>query len=67
MASKRALKDDASSLKEKIRTSMANVENPKGDANVRTLRKRLKRAQRKLRAIKRQTEKRNPQKSGSPS
>lgn len=65
MAKKRSLKDDATTLKEKARTAVKGVENPEGDAKVRSLRKRLKRAQRKLRVIKQRTEGPKSQKAGS--
>jgi len=65
MAKKRSLKDDATTLKEKFLISKKEIENPEGDARVRSLRKRLKRAQRKLRMIKRRAEGPKAKKSGS--
>ena len=65
MSKKRSLKDDATTLKEKSRTLIKGSENPEGDPKVRSLRKRLKRAQRKLRMIKRRTEGPKNKKAGT--
>ncbi|MCA9475549.1 MAG: hypothetical protein KC563_07040, partial [Nitrospira sp.] len=65
MAKKRSLTDDAKKLKEKSRMSVKENENPEGDARVRSLRKRLKRAQRKIRMIKQRTEGSKSKKTGS--
>ncbi|MCA9479982.1 MAG: hypothetical protein R3B83_08910 [Nitrospirales bacterium] len=67
MAKKRSLTDDAKKLKEKSRMSVKENENPEGDARVRSLRKRLKRAQRKIRMIKQRTEGSKSKKTGSDS
>lgn len=67
MAKKRSLTDDAKKLKEKSRMSVKENENPEGDARVRSLRKRLKRAQRKIRMIKQRTEGSKSKKTGSES
>lgn len=67
MAKKRSLTDDAKKLKEKSRMSVKENENPEGDARVRSLRKRLKRAQRKIRMMKRRTEGPKSTKTGSES
>ncbi|MER3422839.1 MAG: hypothetical protein C4293_06010 [Nitrospiraceae bacterium] len=47
MAKKTPLETDIARLKEKVRTKAASTDNPEGDASLRSLRKRLKRAQRK--------------------
>ena len=52
MAKSRSLTEDKEALHKKVRERQAKSENPEGDAAIRTLRKRLKRAQRKLRGIK---------------
>jgi hypothetical protein len=49
MAKKPSLETDLSRLKEKVRTRIAATENPEGDPKLRSLHKRLKRAQRKQR------------------
>lgn len=65
MAKKRSLKDDAGMLKEKVRTSVQGCDNPEGDSRIRSLHKRLKRAQRKLRAMARRTEGPKSKKAGA--
>ena len=65
MAKKRSLQDDATTLKEKARASVKDTENPEGDARIRSLRKRLKRTQRKLRMITRRAEGPKAKKAGS--
>lgn len=52
MAKRRSLQEDTVALKTKVRESSANSENPEGNPAIRSLRKRLKRAQRKVRAAK---------------
>ncbi len=49
MASKRTQEDDKAVLEKKVKERRANSENPEGDKDVRQLRKRLKRVQRKIR------------------
>ncbi len=51
MAKKREAEPDEAKLKKKIAAKLTNQDNPKGDAAVRSLRKRLKREQRKRRAL----------------
>ncbi|MBS0152483.1 MAG: hypothetical protein JSR31_16250 [Nitrospira sp.] len=51
MAKKRAQESDEVKLKKKIATKTTNHSNPKGDTAVRSLKKRLKREQRKRRAL----------------
>lgn len=51
MAKKRAQESDEVKLKKKIATKATNHSNPEGDAAVRSLKKRLKREQRKRRAL----------------
>ncbi|HSA87233.1 MAG TPA: hypothetical protein VLE46_13700 [Nitrospira sp.] len=51
MAKKREAEPDEVKLKKKIAAKLTNHDNPKGDAAVRSLRKRLKREQRKRRAL----------------
>jgi hypothetical protein len=51
MAKKRAQESDEVKLKKKIATKTTNHSNPEGDATVRSLKKRLKREQRKRRAL----------------
>lgn len=51
MAKKRAQESDEVKLKKKIATKTTNHSNPEGDAAVRSLKKRLKREQRKRRAL----------------
>jgi hypothetical protein len=48
---KSPLEDDLARLKKKVRAARSRSENPEGDAAIRTLRKRLKRAQRKRRSL----------------
>ena len=52
MAKRRSLQDDMIALKTKVKASLAKSENPKGDSAIRSLRKRLKRTQRKIRLAK---------------
>ncbi len=51
MAKKRAAEPDEAKLKKKIATKQTDQSTPKGDAAVRSLKKRLKREQRKRRAL----------------
>ncbi|MBL8039559.1 MAG: hypothetical protein JSS38_05050 [Nitrospira sp.] len=51
MAKKRAQESDEAKLKKKIVTKATNHGNPEGDAALRSLKKRLKREQRKRRAL----------------
>ena len=49
MADKRTQEDDKAVLEKKVKERRADSENPEGDKDVRQLRKRLKRVQRKIR------------------
>jgi hypothetical protein len=51
MARKSAAESDEAKLKQKIAQKLANHSNPEADAAMRSLRKRLKREQRKRRAL----------------
>ncbi|MBX3328400.1 MAG: hypothetical protein U0223_20595 [Nitrospira sp.] len=51
MAKKRAQESDEAKLKKKIATKATSQGNPEGDAALRSLKKRLKREQRKRRAL----------------
>ena len=51
MAKKQTTESDESRLKKKITEKLANHSNPEGDGAMRSLRKRLKREQRKRRAL----------------
>ena len=51
MAKKQAAEPDEVKLKKKIAAKRTNHGNPKGDAALRSLKKRLKREQRKRRAL----------------
>ena len=51
MAKKQTAESDEARLKKKIGQKLANHSNPEGDAAVRSLRKRLKREQRRRRAM----------------
>jgi len=62
MAKRRSLQEDATTLKTKVRKSLTNSDNPEGDSTIRSLRKRLRRAQRKVRTAKRREEQRKPKK-----
>lgn len=50
MANKRTQEEDRVVLEKKVKERRAGSENPEGDKNVRQLRKRLKRVQRKIRS-----------------
>ena len=50
MAKKKAAESEEAKLKQKVSSKRAGHSNPKGDAALRALRKRLKREQRKRRA-----------------
>lgn len=65
MAKKRSLQDDVTTLKNKVRTSMGESENPEGDDRIRSMRKRLKRGLRKLRIIKQRAEGPKARKTGA--
>ena len=52
MAKRRSLQEDTVALSTKVKESSAKSENLEGNAAIRSLRKRLKRAQRKIRAAK---------------
>ena len=49
MAKRRSLQEDTVALSTKVKESSAKSENPEGNAAIRSLRKRLKRTQRKIR------------------
>jgi hypothetical protein len=49
MAKRRSLQEDTVALSTKVKESSAKSENPEGNAAIRSLRKRLKRTQRKVR------------------
>ena len=51
MAKKQTAESDESRLKQKIAQKHADQSNPEGDATIRSLRKRLKRGQRRRRAL----------------
>jgi hypothetical protein len=51
MAKKQTAESDESRLKKNIAQKLANQANPEGDASMRSLRKRLKREQRRRRAL----------------
>ena len=51
MAKKQTAESDETRLKKKIGQKLANHSNPEGDAAMRSLRKRLKREQRRRRAM----------------
>ena len=51
MPKKQAAESDEARLKKKIAQKLANHSNPEGDAPMRSLRKRLKREQRRRRAL----------------
>jgi len=52
MAKRRSLQEDTVALKAKVKESSAKSENPEGNKVIRSLRKRLKRTQRKIRIAK---------------
>jgi hypothetical protein len=62
MAKRRSLQEDATTLKTKVRKSLTNSDNPEGDSTIRSLRKRLRRVQRKVRTAKRREEQRKSKK-----
>jgi hypothetical protein len=52
MAKRRSLQEDTVALKTKVKEGSAKSENPEGNSTIRSLRKRLKRTQRKVRITK---------------
>ena len=62
MAKRRSLQEDATTLKTKVKNSLAENDNPEGDSTIRSLRKRLRRVQRKVRTAKRREEQRKSKK-----
>lgn len=65
MAKRRSLQEDTTALKTKVRQSLASSDNPEGDSTIRSLRKRLRRVQRKVRTAKRREEQRKSKKAGA--
>jgi len=63
MAKRRSLQEDTVALKTKVRESSAKSEDPEGNPAIRSLRKRLKRTQRKVRATKQREAARTPKKA----
>ena len=63
MAKRRSLQEDATSLKTKVKKSLTGNDNPEGDSTIRSLRKRLRRVQRKVRTAKRREEQRKSKKA----
>jgi hypothetical protein len=53
MAKRRSLQEDTVALKTKVQESSVQSDNPEGNTAIRSLRKRLKRTQRKIRSAKR--------------
>ena len=66
MAKTRSLTEDKEALHKKVRERQATSDNPEGDEAIRSLRKRLKRAQRKLRGIKLREQHAESKKSKAP-
>jgi len=64
MAKRRSLQEDTMALQTKVRESSAKSENPEGNPGIRSLRKRLKRAQRKIRLVKQKEKARTAKKAG---
>ena len=64
MAKRRSLQEDTVALKTKVRESSVKSENPEGNPAIRSLRKRLKRAQRKVRLVKQREKARTAGKAG---
>ena len=63
MAKRRSLQEDATTLKTKVMKSLTAHDNPEGDSTIRSLRKRLRRVQRKVRTAKRREEQRKSKKA----
>ena len=64
MAKRRSLQEDTVALKTKVRESSVKSENPEVNPAIRSLRKRLKRAQRKVRLVKQREKARTTGKAG---
>ncbi len=64
MVKRRSLQEDTVALKTKVKESSAKSENPEGNPDIRSLRKRLKRAQRKVRLVKQKEMARTAKKAG---
>jgi hypothetical protein len=62
MAKRQSLQEDAMTLKTKVKKSLTKNDNPEGDSTIRSLRKRLRRVQRKVRTAKRREEQRKSKK-----
>ena len=65
MAKRRSLQEDTVALSTKVKEASAKSENPEGNAAIRALRKRLKRAQRKIRTAKQKEVARTAKKSAA--
>ena len=63
MAKRRSLQEDTVALKTKVKESSAKSENPEGNPAIRSLRKRLKRTQRKIRIAKKRENARTAKKA----
>jgi hypothetical protein len=63
MAKRQSLQEDATTLKTKVKKSLTSSDNPEGDSAIRSLRKRLRRVQRKVRTAKRREEQRKSKKA----
>jgi len=63
MAKRRSLQEDATTLKTKVKKSLTGNDNSEGDSAIRSLRKRLRRVQRKVRIAKQREEQRKSKKA----
>ena len=63
MTKRRSLQEDTVALKTKVKETSAKSENPEGNPDIRSLRKRLKRTQRKIRAAKQREARRKAKKA----
>ena len=65
MAKRRSIQEDTVALKTKVKEGSAKSENPEGNPAIRSLRKRLKRTQRKMRITKKQEAARSVKKAAA--
>ena len=63
MAKSRTQEEDKEALHKKVQEKQAHSENPEGDETIRSLRKRLKRVQRRIRGLKAREQRSAPKKA----
>ena len=65
MPKSRSLEEDKQILQKKVKEGLSKNDNSKGDSSLRSLRKRLRRAQRRMRSLKAREQRASPPKAAS--